>query len=142
MLKLKNLLIHKLPFLALFICGFIYSQQIDYVDFKECNLNLHINPFKEMVQGDLTYKTQVLKNTYSIYLDARNIDFEQIKVNRAIPKTSYDKKRLVVYKKFKKGKKYLVTIKYQAKPKKAMYFIGKLVKFGKHHSLNLGVRGN
>jgi aminopeptidase N len=110
--------------LVLFSKCFIYSQQIENIDFKECNLNLYINPHKALVEGEIRYDLSARKNTDSLYLDARSLKFKEVKLNGKIPKTVYDDNRLVIYKKLKKGKKYSLVVKYQAKPKQAMYFIG------------------
>ncbi|WP_340198494.1 M1 family metallopeptidase [Ascidiimonas sp. W6] len=122
--KLKNFLKTFIRIILLYSFCFSFSQQYDNVDFKQCNVNIYINPYKELVKGAVTYSFVAKKNIDSIYLDARKLQFLEVRLNGSNVKTSYDNKRLVIHKKIKRGKPYKLKIDYQSNPKKAMYFIG------------------
>lgn len=102
----------------------LLSQQIEKLDFKTAAIDIRINPYDSLVEGSVTYMITAMANTDSIYIDARDLIFRNIKLNNKRTKTFYDQKRLVLYKNLKKGKNYTLHIDYAARPAKAMYFIG------------------
>ncbi|GAA4232532.1 M1 family metallopeptidase [Postechiella marina] len=102
----------------------VFAQQTSYVDFKTANTNITFGNLKSnTVFGKVTYEFDVLKNTDSIYFDAKKIDTICATLNGKRFKTVYNKKQLILKSKFKTGTKHKVTITWKTHPKKAMYFI-------------------
>ena len=110
------------PFL-LFGC-WATSQQTGLVDFKKIKASLSIEPENKLVKGTIKSTFDVLRDTDSIYLDARSMKAALIDnkgLNLGIRATG-DKIWLVYP--FKANTTYTVGFQYWANPKKAMYFIG------------------
>lgn len=99
-----------------------FSQQTDNVDFER--VNAEITPYLALkkVEGTVQYTFTVLKNTDSIYLDAKNIKIIYYPENETT--LSQDKTKIWLTNSFKAGKKYTVSFMYKAFPKKALYFTG------------------
>ena len=117
-----------IPLFLLSMVCYAFGQQVDYVDFKKAKSHVDIDPFEELVTGDVVYAFKVLKDVDSVYLDAKNMKFSNVRLIRTGSHVdcSYDNnsKRLVVHYKFKSGEVYELTFKYSVKPEKTMYFIG------------------
>ncbi len=111
-------------FFALFFSSFLYSQQTEFVDFKSAKAIIDIDPFEKEVSGNIRYSFSVLKNIDSIFIDAREMTFDEIKLDDHTVTYKYLNNKLWLYKKFKTGKSYNLKLNYRAIPKKAMYFIG------------------
>jgi len=100
-------------------------------DILDLNAGIRIFPLQKSLTGKLVYEIKILKNVDSIVLDAPGV--ETLKVKTGCFKTNFKQtgKHLIINKKFKKNKVYKLTIRYQAQPKKAMYFTGWRTK-GRH----------
>lgn len=108
--------------LFFFISSWCFSQQIDIVDFKTVDVELTLNTKQNKVDGIATYYFKVLKNTDSIYLDAKNIKITYYPENEIT--LSKDLSKIWLIHPFKSGKEYTISFSYQASPKKALYFTG------------------
>lgn len=80
-------------------------------------------PIKKEVRGIVSYTFKIKKAIDSIYIDAKKMTFNKVylKNRKASYKVTNDK--LWLFNNFKEGKEYTVTFNYEARPKKAMYFI-------------------
>ena len=80
-------------------------------------------PVKKEVRGIVKYSFKVKTATDSIFIDAKNMTFENVyfKNRKVVYKVTNDK--LWLFNNYKKGKEYSVSFNYEAHPKKAMYFI-------------------
>ncbi|MBD0832139.1 M1 family metallopeptidase [Aestuariibaculum sediminum] len=113
----------KLLILLFFCTGCLIAQQIDYVDFKRAAVSLAFNPQESEVFGEVTYTLEIKKTIDTIFLDAKNMQFSKVVLNNRAADFIYDGKKLRVIHKFKRGETYQLMFKYEAKPKKALYFI-------------------
>ena len=104
---------------------FSIAQQTDVVNFTKAIVDVTINPHQKQVKGNVVYTFDILKPTDSIYLDIRkNVNpFAVILNDKEIPYTILDNK-LWLKTFLQPLKQYKLKIKYEATPKKAMYFIG------------------
>ncbi|MDT0557417.1 M1 family metallopeptidase [Ichthyenterobacterium sp. W332] len=113
----------------------VFAQQTEYIDFtkaeglviiKTDSLGIDINP-KIIGQINYTFKTKSAIN--SVYIDAVNMDFKEIKFFKPNGERikdieySYDTKRLTFHLKLKRNQKYKFHLYYVAKPEKAIYFL-------------------
>ena len=112
----------KLLFVFLFLSVSIFSQQLEYVDFKQVDVSLELLLNEKKVIGTALYTFEIIKSTDTIFLNAVNMEASlgssfptQIKLIN-----TSDKIKLVH--KFRKGKSYQVAIEYEAHPQQAMYF--------------------
>ncbi len=83
-----------------------------------------ILPNKKEVRGNIKYVLTATKNTDSIVFDAYNMNILKVKTGCFSSDYYFDTNKLIVKKKFKKGKKYRIKIGYDVYPTKAMYFVG------------------
>ncbi|MCB0374562.1 MAG: M1 family peptidase, partial [Sinomicrobium sp.] len=74
---MKNILF---AFLAL-LSAPSFPQQTTIVDFKTGNAAISINPYKKEVKGNITYTFEMLKPADSVFIDARNMYFEQVSLD-------------------------------------------------------------
>ena len=110
-------------FIFLFISAFVFGQQTKNVDFTSVSAHLNLNPNEKSISGLVNYTFKVLKEVDTIKLDAQNMEFFEVKLNKKkIAFLNSGKQLLIVYP-FKKGKN-AITFEYQAKPKQTLYFVG------------------
>jgi len=102
----------------------LFSQHQDKVDFTKAKVSILVNPDSREITGKVTYAFEVLANVDSVFLDARNIDFFTVKLNKKKIKYNNNKRTITLYKKLKKGKNYIVLLDFKAKPKQAVYWLG------------------
>ncbi|MBT8313937.1 MAG: M1 family metallopeptidase [Maribacter sp.] len=102
----------------------LFSQRQDKVDFTKAKVSILVNPDSSEITGKVTYAFEVLANVDSVFLDARNIDFFSVKLNKKKIKYNNNKRTITLYKRLKKGRNYLVLLAFKAKPKQAVYFKG------------------
>ncbi|WP_299130738.1 M1 family metallopeptidase [uncultured Winogradskyella sp.] len=103
-----------------------FAQQTDYVDFKRVEALIVFNQFSIDTTTYNAYEInfEILKDTDSIYLDAKGMAFKHVALNNFAATLKYDGKRLVIYNKFKKNDTYSLGFVFNSAPKKAMYFMG------------------
>ena len=113
-------------FLFFLLCLFAFNsvaQQTDYVDFKRAKVLLSLVPEKQTVKGFVNYKFKILKPVDSIFIDAVNMEFQNIYLNETEISYSNDGNKLWLKHDFKNDSIYNLKFNYIAVPKKAMYFI-------------------
>ena len=71
----------------------------------------------------VNYTFKIKEATNSIYIDAKNMAFDNVYIRNRKASFKVTKQKLWLFKKFKKNKEYTVSINYVAHTKKAMYFI-------------------
>ena len=117
----------KLWLLLLPLCGFGQTNsvvdQLSSVDFKEVNATIAINPYLKTVEGRVTYFLKVLQPTDTIFIDARNMEFEDVQLNGKPVKFHRDEQRLWLVSAFKPSEENEISFSYKASPRQSMYFI-------------------
>lgn len=116
--------IFSLLFLIFF--GAATAQQTEYVDFKRLESNVFIAQdsigtiFSEPFQIDF----DILKTVDSIYLDAVDMKFNNVRLNGHLIDYKNDGKKLIIHNRFEPSKHNILAFNYFASPQKALYFIG------------------
>ncbi|MFY0481308.1 M1 family metallopeptidase [Flavobacterium sp. PLA-1-15] len=113
----------QLQFFLILFPSFLFSQQTKLVDFKSVNADITVNPIDKSVSGKVEYTFEVLADIDTIRLDAKNLNFNNVKVNNQMYKFSNSAKELLIYQGYKKGNNTL-SFEYSANPKQTMYFVG------------------
>ncbi len=108
----------------LFVPIALIAQNSKKYDLKYLKANLTIFPYQKKVSGNIKYTLRILKKTDSIIFDAPEIDTYKVKIGRSNAPYKQTHSTLIIYKKFKPGKKYKINIQYSAFPKQAIYFTG------------------
>ncbi|MDY8135478.1 M1 family metallopeptidase [Aquimarina sp. 2201CG5-10] len=99
------------------------AQQTDAVDFLKGQVTVTIDAKTKTVDGEVVYTFKVLQNTASIYIDAQSMEVKEVHLDEKKTKFTYDNKKIIIASGFSEGSNHSVTIKYIAKPKKALYFV-------------------
>ncbi|WDO12258.1 M1 family metallopeptidase [Flavobacterium sp. WW92] len=113
----------RLQFLFLLFPYFLFSQQLQKVDFKTLNATLSLDTVNKKIAGKTTYVFEVLSTIDTIRIDAKNMSFSNLKINNNTVEFKNSGKELLLFKGFKKGRNTL-TFEYEATPKQTLYFIG------------------
>ena len=108
----------------LFIQNVGFAQHQDKVDFIKANIAVEPLPLQKEIKGTVYYKFRVLAKVDSVFLDAKNMAFNTVKLNDRKVKFSNNGKQIIIYKKFKKGETYALQLAYSCKPKQTVYFMG------------------
>ena len=97
--------------------------QLSRVDFKEVTATMSVNPYFRTVKGDVKFLLEVLQPTDSIYIDARNMEFENVLLNGEPVEFHQDNHRLWLVSSLTPSAEYEITFTYNASPRQSMYFI-------------------
>ena len=108
---------------CLFLAGLSLAQQTDYVDFKKIQATIDFVPDSSKVKGVVYCEFKILKAKDSVYIDAVDMTFEFPENNSTNMSFSHDNKKLWLKSDFKAGETYSVVFRYEAYPKKALYFL-------------------
>ena len=117
----------RLWLLLLPLCGFgqtvLAVDQFSAVDFKEISATISVNPYLKTVEGDVKFLLEVLQATDSIFIDARNMEFESVMLNGKLIETYKDEQRLWLVSAFRPSVENVISFSYKASPRQSMYFI-------------------
>lgn len=113
---MKKILVLLFPILS-------FAQQIDKVDFIKCDASVLPNFETRIVDGVVSYDFKVLSPIDSIRIDAKSMEFSEVTINGKSVHFKNNKKELILFEGFKKGKNQLKFV-YKATPKQTMYFTG------------------
>jgi len=107
----------------LFLGAYAQGQQQKNVDFTTAKIDLTLNSDVKSISGAVVYQFKALEKTNTFFLDAKNMDFTEVKLNNKPVKYEVDAKKITIKKKLKKGTKHTLSFNYSAKPKQTLYFI-------------------
>jgi len=108
---------------------FAYSQydgsldQTKKVDFLKVDAEISIFPKEKSVEGEANYQFKILSPQDSIFIDAKNMEFSSVLLNGKKIEYINDNSRLWIKSNFSSKKEYQLSLKYFARPERAMYFI-------------------
>ncbi len=105
-------------------CSWLFGQTNSKVDFLKGEIDLFIQPTNKTIDGTIKYLLEVAEKTNEISIDALNMQFRSVLLNGRKVKYSYDDQHLVLNKKLKGDKEYILEISYSCRPKQAVYFLG------------------
>ena len=107
----------------LFLGAYAQGQQQKNVDFTTAKVDLTLNSEVKIISGAVVYQFKALEKTNTVFLDAQNMEFTEVKLNNKPVKYEVDAKKITIMKKLKKGTKHALSFSYSAKPKQTLYFI-------------------
>ncbi|MEN2399440.1 M1 family metallopeptidase [Flavobacterium sp. MC2016-06] len=111
-----------MKYIFLFITSFVFAQQTKFVDFKSVSAQLSLNAIEKTVSGSVDYNFEVLQAIDTIKIDAKNMEFTQVKIDGKEVVFVNTGKQLQLISNFQKGTNHL-TFNYSVKPKQALYFV-------------------
>ncbi|GAA4073625.1 M1 family metallopeptidase [Flavobacterium cheonanense] len=113
-----------MKYLILFFFSILsFGQQTTKVDFIKCDAFISPNFDLKSVDGTVSYEFKVLSEIDSIRIDAKNMDFSNVLINGKSSNYINNKKELILFEGFKKGKNK-VSFTYKVTPKQTIYFTG------------------
>ncbi|NKI32441.1 M1 family metallopeptidase [Croceivirga thetidis] len=107
---------------ALFCFSFSFSQRQESIDFTTANVKIK-RLKKGYINGSVSYRFHVLKDVDSIFLNANNMAFSSVVLNKKPFDYKYFDNKIRVYHDFKKGETYHLFLKFAAFPKQTVYFL-------------------
>lgn len=107
----------------LFFTIFTFAQQTAKVNFTECHAKVTPDYNLRKVVGQVVYHFKVLQPTDTIRIDAKDINFTEVKINNKPVNFKNNKKELLLFEGFRKGNNS-IGFNYTAFPKQTMYFTG------------------
>ncbi|MDT0675928.1 M1 family metallopeptidase [Autumnicola musiva] len=113
--------------LFFFLTGFSQNNGItnqrELVDFKNVNATISIFPEDKEVKGEVEYIFSMLSPADSIFIDAQNMDFQQVMLNGSKAGIRNDGSRLWIKSSFSPSEENKIELQYTAQPSQTMYFI-------------------
>ena len=107
--------------IAFLFSGFsVFAQQTDVVDFLKIEASINPTSAEKKIAGRFIATFEVLKKTDSIFMDAINIQINEIETKNF--KISSDEKKVWFVGNFEKGKTYVANFYYEMFPKQTLYF--------------------
>ncbi|WP_313114721.1 M1 family metallopeptidase [Aequorivita sediminis] len=100
----------------------LQAQQTDVVDFLKIDALIEADAVTKKVSGKLTARFKVLKATDSIFMDAVNIQINEVVTEEF--KIASNEKKVWFVGNFKKGNTYIADFNYEMKPRQTLYFFG------------------
>lgn len=100
------------------------AQYQDKVDFTHADVSIEPIPLEKRINGLAVYQFKVLQPVDSVFLDAKNMEFNSVSLNGEPTKYSNNGKTISIQKHFKKGEKHQLALKYTCTPKQTVYFLG------------------
>lgn len=97
--------------------------QINSVDFKKAEAEIWVLPKEKRVSGTIEYNFQILKSIDSFYVDARNMNFDEVLLNEKSVAFRNTDQRIWIKNEFSPSENNSLQLKYSVEPKKAVYFI-------------------
>ncbi|WP_179346525.1 M1 family metallopeptidase [Winogradskyella ursingii] len=110
---------------TVFVAGCSFSQQTENVDFTNIKAAIELVPDSSKVIGSVYCEFKILREVDSVYLDAIDMAYIFPEKDENEVGFSYDSDKLWLKSNFKKGKTYSAVFRYEAVPKKALYFLRK-----------------
>ena len=102
----------------------LVAQHQDKVDFTQGEIRITPFPKQKKIVGTVVYTFDVLEKVDSVFLDAQNMLFSEVRLNGRKIKFSNNTRTISIHKKFKKGRAYKLTLGFTAYPKQTVYFLG------------------
>ena len=82
----------------------LIAQQQKKVNFTDASVFIKINPYTETVEGQVILYLKILQDVNSVFLNAVQMEFSEIKLNNSEISFSNNGKKISVYKIFKREK--------------------------------------
>ncbi|QCX00031.1 M1 family metallopeptidase [Aggregatimonas sangjinii] len=100
------------------------AQHQEKVDFILGKAMIFPSTEEKSIEGHVEYIFEVRKNVDSIFLDAKNMKFSSVTLNKHNAEYHYDEKKIVIYDSFIKGSSHTLRLEFACTPKQTVYFSG------------------
>ncbi|WP_347203472.1 M1 family metallopeptidase [Nonlabens sp.] len=99
------------------------SSQLNVVDFETAKVDILLDENSTEVKGNVTYRINILNDTPSIFLDAKNLVSYTATLNNKEVKVIYNGETITIQHPFKSGTSQQLHVSFTSYPSKAMYHI-------------------
>jgi aminopeptidase N len=117
----------RITIIIMFLALLAHSQnsisQHSTVDFLKAAVVVQLDSVSNKVEGSVTFDLKILKDTPSIFLDAKNLITYNTFIDGKEVKMTYNGKQLIVLSRFRKSETSQIKIDFTSYPSQAMYFI-------------------
>lgn len=103
----------------LLLCQFLVAQS----NFTHLQVKVSPNAINKSISGDLHYTLEIAKKIDTVFIDAVNMQFTNVRLNNKEAKFEYKNNKLAFYNGLIKGENY-ISFSYTATPKQTLYFNG------------------
>ncbi|WP_024769602.1 M1 family metallopeptidase [Aquimarina macrocephali] len=93
------------------------------VDFLKGKVNVTVDSKSREVKGKVAYTFKIIKPVRAITVDAQHMIISNVSLDDKDVDFKYDDKKVVINSNFKNASEHRIVIHYEAKPKKALYFV-------------------
>lgn len=97
--------------------------QTENFDFKNIEAYIKVLPEKQKVEGKVLYKFEILNPSDTLYIDGREMQFSDVKLNGSPVKFFSDENRIYMISEFSPSQSNELKLNYSASPTSGMYFI-------------------
>jgi aminopeptidase N len=97
--------------------------QRDIVDFTKATVDLFLNQQSTVISGTIIYELDILKDTDSIFLDAKNITRYSALLDDAFVNSNYVTEMIVFKSRFRESEHHTIKLEFSTDPNKALYHI-------------------
>lgn len=106
--------------------GHSMQNQQKYIDYQTLKAQVSPNFKNKSISGNVSYTFTILKDVDSVFIDAINMEFKNVKLDNDSVIYKVNKDKIWILNAFKAGHQYKLSFEYKAMPKKALYFVDKL----------------
>ena len=107
----------------IFFCSFaIYPQHQEKVDFLHAAIEIRPNLPEKRIDGQVLFTFKVLESVDSVWLDAKNMEFAEVRLDGKSISIGYADGKLTIRHSFEKDTTHELLIRYSCTPKQTVYF--------------------
>ncbi|TLF44752.1 M1 family metallopeptidase [Maribacter aurantiacus] len=114
---------YRFLFVIIFCSFAIYPQHQEKVDFLHAAIEIRPILNEKRIDGQVLYTFKVLERVDSVWLDARNMEFAEVRLDGKSIGIGYADGKLTIGHSFEKGSTHELLIRYSCSPKQTVYFI-------------------
>jgi aminopeptidase N len=109
----------------IFFCSFaIYPQHQEKVNFLHADIEIRPNLPEKRIEGQVLYTFNILQSVDSVWLDAKNMEFAEVRLDGKSIGIGYADGKLTIRHSFEKDTTHELLIRYSCSPKQTVYFMG------------------
>ncbi|KAA2217246.1 M1 family metallopeptidase [Maribacter flavus] len=113
---------YRFLFVIIFCSFAIYPQHQEKVDFLHAAIEIRPNLKEKRIDGQVLYSFKVLERVDSVWLDARNMEFAEVRLDGKSIDIHYADGKLALGHSFEKRSTHELLIRYSCSPKQTVYF--------------------
>ncbi len=110
--------------LCMYFSAYTLAQQQQLANFTHAAITVDVDAPGKSISGQVVYTFTATQKLDSVFLDARNMKFNAVRLDGKAAKYAYNGKAISILKKLTPGKSYQLTLDFTAHPAQTVYFMG------------------